>query len=325
MESKRKPQRVVIIGSGPAAHTAAIYAARAELGPVLYEGEMAGGVPAGGQLMTTTHIENFPGFPEGVSGSDLMERMKRQSERFGTTIVPETVTKIEILGREDAQPTYAVHTKTHSVETKTVIIATGASAKRMNIPGAGDGELWNNGVSACAVCDGALPMFRNKTVFVVGGGDSAMEEAGFLTKFVAEVYLVHRRDTLRASKIMQSRALKNKKIKVLFSSAVTEAHGEDCLSAVSVKNLRDDTVTRYEASGLFFAIGHTPNTAFLPAGIQKDDNGYVCTEAGSTKTTLEGVFCAGDAHDKKWRQAITAAGTGCMAALEAERYLHEAE
>ncbi|OIR59109.1 MAG: thioredoxin reductase [Amphiamblys sp. WSBS2006] len=313
-----RTENIVIIGGGPAAHTAAIYAARAELNPVLYEG-----VAAGGQLITTTHIENFPGFPEEISGPALMEKMKKQSEKFGTRIVSENVIGIETHRGNNGLTLYTVHTATQSVKTRTVVVATGASAKRTDIPGTGDNELWNRGVSACTICDGSLPMFRNKIVFVIGGGDSAMEEALFLTKFASAVYIVHRRDTLRASKIMQSRAKNNRKIKILFSSVVTEAHGKDHLDAVTVRNLKNNTTEKHGASGLFFAIGHTPNTAFLPEEIQRDDTGYVLVEKGSTKTTMDGIFCAGDAHDKKWRQAITAAGTGCMAALEAERYLEE--
>lgn len=313
-------RNVVIIGSGPAAHTAAIYTARAGLSPLMYEGYMAGGTPAGGQLTTTTHIENFPGFPEGISGVELMDRMRNQSIKFGAEIITETV--IEIVVSENI---FVISTKNRKFFSKTVIVATGATAKRMEIKGASDHEFWNKGVSACAVCDGALPIFRGKPLFVVGGGDTAMEEALFLSKFGSKVFVVHRRDELRASKIMQERAKKSLKIEFLFSHIVTEAKGSEFLSSVIVKNLKTDEEKTLPAAGLFFAIGHSPNTSFLPKEIYKDENGYVLTEPGTTKTSIKGIFCAGDAQDKKWRQAITAAGTGCMAALETEKYIESLE
>jgi thioredoxin reductase (NADPH) len=308
--------KVVIIGSGPAAHTAAIYAARAELQPVLFEGFMAGGVAAGGQLTTTTDVENFPGFPEGVMGPELTERFRAQSARFGTVIHTETVNSVDFSQRPfkyvaDSEEGYA-----HSI-----IIATGATAKRLDIPGTRDGELWQKGVSACAVCDGALPLFRDKPLVVVGGGDSAMEEASFLTKFGSKVYVVHRRDDLRASKIMQQRALDNPKIEFVWSHEVILASGDAVLQQVTVKSTKTGEETKLAASGLFFAIGHKPNTEFLGGQIETDAEGYIVTKPDSTATNIEGVFAAGDVQDKKWRQAITAAGTGCMSALEAEHYL----
>jgi thioredoxin reductase (NADPH) len=309
-------ENLVIIGSGPAAHTAAIYAARAELEPVLFEGFMAGGVAAGGQLTTTTDVENYPGFPEGVQGPELMERMRAQSERFGTRIFTETVNRVDLSRRP-----FRYVTDEREGEAEVLIIATGATAKRLPIPGAAEGELWQRGISACAVCDGALPMFRDQPLVVIGGGDSAMEEGTFLTKYASKVYLVHRRDELRASKIMQKRAMENPKVEFLWSHAVVAALGESHLEAVRVEDLKTGDEREVEAAGLFFAIGHEPNTGFLEGQLELDEVGYIKTRPGTTQTSVEGVFAAGDVQDKVWRQAVTAAGTGCMAALEAERLL----
>jgi thioredoxin reductase (NADPH) len=309
-------RKVVIIGSGPAAHTAAIYAARAELAPLLFEGFLAGGVAAGGQLTTTTDVENFPGFPEGIMGPELCDRFRAQSTRFGTEIVTETVEELDLSKRP-----FRVKSDTMEVFAETLIIATGATAKRLDVPGTRDGELWQRGISACAVCDGALPIYRNRPLAVIGGGDSAVEEATYLTKYGAKVYLIHRRDELRASKIMQQRALENPKIQMVWSHELVAALGGPDLERIRLRNNKTGEENELEVAGLFFAIGHVPNTAFLGGQIDLDEDGYVITKPGTTETNVPGVFAAGDVQDKRWRQAITAAGTGCMSALQAEHFL----
>jgi thioredoxin reductase (NADPH) len=307
-----------IIGSGPAAYTAAIYAARAELHPILFEGFLANGIAAGGQLTTTTLVENYPGFPEGIQGPELCERFRKQGEYFGTKIISETVERVDFSSRP-----YKVLSDNTQVEADAVIVATGAIAKRLEFKGSGDPPegFWNRGISACAVCDGAAPIFRNKDLVVIGGGDSAMEEAIFLTKFGKSVTVIHRRDELRASKVMQSRAKANEKIRFLFSHVVVEAYGDSVLQGIHVRDLKSDRVKDMPCSGLFFAVGHLPATKFLDNQLSLDEDGYIKTVPGSTKTNVAGVFACGDVQDKKWRQAVTAAGTGCMAALEAEHYL----
>lgn len=311
-------ENCIIIGSGPAAHTAAIYAGRANLNPLMFEGMMAGGVAAGGQLTTTTDVENFPGFPNGISGPDLMLKMRAQSIKCGTRIETVTVDKVDL----SAIP-YKVFVGSKAYETKTLILATGATAKRLAVKG--EETLWQRGISACAVCDGALPIFRNKVLVVIGGGDSAVEEASYLTKFASKVYLVVRRDVLRASKTMQQRALDNAKLEILWTSNVIEAIGEKFLTQLKICNNQTKEERIIDASGLFYAVGHTPNTAFLESQLTTDDAGYLQTIPGTASTSIPGVFACGDVQDKTYRQAITAAGSGCMAGLEAERYLTELE
>ncbi len=309
-------RKLVIIGSGPAAHTAAIYAARANLHPLLYEGFMSG--PAGGQLMTTTDVENYPGFPEGVLGPELMVKFRAQSERFDTKILTEDVESVDLSKRPFIVRGAATH-----VEAEAIIIATGATAKRLDIEGARDGEFWQKGVTACAVCDGAAPIFRNQHLYVIGGGDSAVEEATFLTKYGSRVFIVHRRDQLRASKIMAERALKHPKIEVLWNRVIEKISGDRVVRKVLLKNLADGTVEERDAGGVFFAIGHQPNTGFLQGQVEVNEVGYIIVKNGSTRTSREGIFAAGDVQDPTYRQAVTAAGTGCMAALDAERWLNE--
>lgn len=312
-----KQTKLVIIGSGPAGYTAAIYASRANLKPVLYEGFFSG--PAGGQLMTTTDVENYPGFPEGITGPDLMDTFRKQALRFGTEILTEDVLEVDLSKRP-----FLVTGSKHIFHTECLIIATGATANRLDIPGTRDDEFWQKGVTACAVCDGANPIFRNKPLFVIGGGDSAVEEASFLTKFGSRVFLVHRRDTLRASKIMQKRAFENPKIEILWDSVVESVEGDNIVRHVTIKNLKTGDVQKMGAAGLFFAVGHTPTTAFLKGQVALHDNGYIKVHPGTTQTSVEGVFAAGDVYDHVYRQAITAAGSGCMASLDAERWLtHE--
>ena len=312
MEKKIEERAVIIIGSGPAGYTAAIYAARAMLRPILFEGFATG--TAGGQLMTTTDVENFPGFPEAISGPDLMGRMRKQAERFGTEVVTEDVLSVDC-----SQRPFLVTSSSRRVLAQAVIIATGAMARRLDIKGTRDGEFWQKGVSACAVCDGALPIFRNKDVFVIGGGDSAMEESLYLTRYTSRVFIVHRRDALRASKIMADRATRHPKITVLWDSVVDEVSGDTLLRSVTIRNVKTGAREIHPASGLFFAVGHEPNTAFLQGQLATDRNGYLVVTPGTCRTSVPGIFAAGDVQDHVYRQAVTAAGSGCMAALEVER------
>ena len=308
-------KNVVIVGSGPAGHTAAIYAARANLSPFMFEGYVMGG-SAGGQLTTTTEVENYPGFPEGIGGPELMQLFRKQSERFGTEMVQEDVTSADF-----SQRPFVLKSENREVLAHSVIISTGAIAKRMGVPN--EEKMWNNGMSACAVCDGALPMFRNQPLMVIGGGDTAVEEATYLTKFGSVVYMVHRRDELRASKIMQERAFKNPKLEIIWDTILEDAVGKDYLTGARLKNVKTQEVREMEVTGLFYAIGHTPNTSIFNGQLDLDGAGYIKLKVGTQETNIEGVFAAGDVHDHKYRQAVTAAGTGCAASLEAERWLAE--
>ncbi len=299
---------VAIIGSGPAGYTAGIYASRASLEPVLFEG-----LESGGQLMLTTDVENYPGFDSGVMGPDLMQIFKKQAERFGTQIKTETVNKIEKIDGG-----FKLESGKGSYEFKSVIISSGASAIWLDVKG--EKELQGHGVSSCATCDGFF--FKEKKVIVVGGGDSAMEEALFLTKFATKVYIVHRRDSFRASKIMQGRVLENEKIEVLWNKEVTEIHGKETVNSVSLKDTGDHSSLELAIDGVFVAIGHTPNVAFLDGLVDLDEKGYIKTGfTTDTSTSVPGVFAAGDVADSVYRQAVTAAGTGCQAAIDAERWL----
>lgn len=310
-----KREKLIIIGSGPAAHSAAIYAARAELQPLIFEGFMAGGVAAGGQLTTTTDVENYAGFHQGIQGPQLMVYMRKQSVRCGARVVTQTIERVDL-----SQQPFAVTTEEgEGYHASALIIATGATAKRLHI--AGEDTYWQHGISACAVCDGALPLFRDKPLMVIGGGDAACEEALFLTKYGSIVYMVVRRDQLRASAVMQTRVRSNPKVQILWSHIPVEATGKELLTHVRLQSTIDQTPRQIEVAGLFYAIGHTPNTVFLQGQLQVDDTHYVITEPGSTRTSVAGVFAAGDVQDKIYRQAVTSAGTGCMAALDAEKYL----
>lgn len=308
-------KKVVIIGSGPAGYTAGIYTARALLEPVMFEGFMAGGIP-GGQLMTTTDVENYPGFPTGVSGPELMEQFKKQAINFGTVCLTEDVVSVDLQGEH-----FVVRGTSTQVRAHSIIISTGANAKRLDVPGTRDGELWQRGVSACAVCDGAIPIFRNKELYVIGGGDTACEEAMFLTKYASKVYIVHRRDALRASKIMAERVMQHPKIEIIWDSVVDGVHGDKVVDSVTVRHLKSGEVAARPAGGLFFAVGHQPNTQFLAGQLELTEAEYIKVVPGTAQTSIPGVFAAGDVQDHVYRQAVTAAGSGCMAAIEAERYL----
>jgi thioredoxin reductase (NADPH) len=321
--------KVVIIGSGPAAHTAAIYLSRAELSPILYEGMLANGTAAGGQLTTTTDVENFPGFPKGISGPQLMEDMREQSERFGTKILTETISRLDLKSKPFRMWTSGAdgegHTPAHTADV--VIVATGANARRLGLQG--EEAYWQSGISACAVCDGAVPIFRNKPLVVIGGGDSAAEEAIFLTKYGSSVTVLVRKDALRASKTMAKRLLANPKVNVRFNTVGVEVQGAPgpggLMSHLRIKNVRTKAEETLEANGLFYAVGHDPATELVRTQLSVDADGYILTEPGTSYTSIAGVFAAGDVQDKRYRQAITSAGSGCIAALEAEKYLAEME
>ncbi|KAM0791060.1 thioredoxin-disulfide reductase [Microbotryomycetes sp. NB124-2] len=323
LKTGSKVHKVVVIGSGPAGHTACIYLARAALEPVMFEGMLANGVAAGGQLTTTTDVENFPGFPEGIRGPEMMDLFRGQSARFGTDIRTETISKVDLSSRpfklwregaEQEEPELA----------QTLIIATGASARRMHLPG--EETYWQSGISACAVCDGAVPIFRKKPLAVVGGGDSACEEAIYLTKYASHVYVLVRRDVLRASKVMAKRLTSHPKVTVLWNTVPTEAKGDgDLLQSLTIESTKTGEKSDLQVNGLFYAIGHVPATALVRGQLETDEDGYIITQPGTSVTSVKGVFAAGDVQDKKYRQAITSAGSGCIAALEAERLLAEEE
>ncbi len=314
--SNSRVENMVIIGSGPAGYTAAIYAARANLKPVMFEGLQAGGVP-GGQLMTTTEVENFPGFPEGITGPQLMEKMKAQAERWGTETYTEDVVKVDL-----SQRPFTIISTEREVKAHSIVIATGATAKRLGLPS--EDKYWSKGMSACAICDGASPLFKGQEVAVVGGGDSAAEEAVYLTKYSSHVHLLVRRDVMRASKTMQDRVLNNPKITVHWHTQPIDVFGEDGkLTGVKLKHNQSGKETDLLVKGLFYAIGHTPNTSLFQGQLALDSVGYIVVKPGTVETSVEGVYAAGDVQDHEYRQAITAAGTGCMAALLAERWLSE--
>jgi thioredoxin reductase (NADPH) len=298
---------VIIIGSGPAGLTAALYAARANLKPLVIEG-----VQSGGQLMITTEVENYPGFPKGILGPELMDQMHAQVERFGTEFVRGDITAVDL-----KKTPFRITTDEETYYSKTLIIASGASAKLMGLPS--EMRLMGHGVSACATCDGFF--FRGKEVVVVGGGDTAIEEATFLTKFATKVTIIHRRDSLRASKIMQDRAKTNPKIAFLWDTVIEDVKGDPVVTAVQLKNVKTGKATEMKCDGVFVAIGHEPNTKLFAGQLKLDEHGYIVTKKETTETSAPGVFAAGDVQDHRYRQAVTAAGTGCMAAIDAEKYL----
>ncbi len=306
-------ENLVIVGSGPAGYTAAIYAARANLNPLLITGFRRGGIP-GGQLMTTTHVENFPGFPDGVLGPKLMDLMKAQAERWGTQLLEADADDIDL-----SQRPYTIKADGQTIHTQSLIIATGASANRLGIPN--EDQFWSKGISACAICDGATPQFRNEELAVVGGGDSACEEAVYLTKYGSHVHLLVRSDHLRASAAMANRVEANPQITVHWNTEVVTVEGTDWMNLLRLRQRDSGQEEILPVRGMFYAIGHTPNTELLRGQLDCDGRGYLVTQPGRPETSLEGVFAAGDVSDAEWRQGITAAGSGCQAALAAERWL----
>ena len=308
---------VVIVGSGPAAWTAAVYAARANLNPLVFEGEPVGTEVPGGQLMLTTDIENYPGFPEGVTGPDLMDRMKAQAIRYATVVRSELVSSVDM----SQHPFVITSSYSEPVRALSVVVATGAKAKWIGLPNELRLAQSGGGVSACAVCDGALMFYRQKVLAVVGGGDTAMEEALYLTKYASEVVIIHRRDKFRASRVMADRVLGHPKVRVIWNTRVAEVHGKSEIERLSLENIATGETSDLTVGGLFVAIGHEPNTTFLNGQLDLTPHGYIKVDPWRTSTSVPGVFAAGDVIDDYYRQAITSAGTGCMAALEAERWL----
>ena len=302
-------RNVIVIGSGPAGFTAALYAARANLAPLVLKG-----LEAGGQLMLTTDVENYPGFADGLLGPELMDQMEKQAARFGAEIIPVHVTDVDLSERP-----FVVRAGDQEWRGRTIIVATGATARWLGVPG--EEKLRGRGVSACATCDGFF--FRDRELVVVGGGDTAMEEATFLTKFASKVTIIHRRDEFRASKVMSARALANPKVDVMWNTTVAEVHGDDAVSGVTLNDVRTDESRTLAADGLFVAIGHDPNTALFRGKLALDDEGYVTVAEPRTATSVPGVFAAGDVTDRIYRQAVTAAGQGCKAAIDAERFLED--
>ena len=308
-------ENLVIVGSGPAGYTAAIYAARANLSPVVITGFQDGGIP-GGQLMTTTHVENFPGFPDGILGPELMDRIKAQAVRWGTRLVEADADAIDL-----SQRPFRIQADGQTIQAHAVILATGASANRLGLPS--EQRFWNAGISACAICDGATPQFRDVELAVVGGGDSACEEAVYLTKYASRVHLIVRSDKLRASKAMADRVLANPRVEVHWNRQVADCTGGDWLEAIQLKDTSGGPSEELAVRGMFYAIGHTPNTRLVRDQLSTDAKGYLITEPGRPETSVEGVYASGDVADAEWRQGITAAGSGCQAALAAERWLTE--
>ena len=307
-------EQVIIIGSGPAGLTAAIYTSRANLFPLLIEGFQSGGT-SGGQLMTTNIVENFPGFPEGIPGPQLMDKIKQQAERVGTRFIMEDVREI----KTDKRPFVVVSMSGQEYEANSIIIATGATARRLPLDS--EKKFWTRGVSACAVCDGALPIYRDKELAVIGGGDSAVEEASHLTNFGSKVYIIHRRDELRAGKLLQKRAMEHPKIEILWNKGVVEFIGDEKLSGLKLKDTNTNEISELAVAGAFEAIGHQPNTGFLDGQLEEDENGYLITKPTTMMTSMEGIFAAGDVQDSNYRQAVSAAGSGCMAAIDCERWI----
>ena len=306
---ENKPEKVIIIGSGPAGFTAAIYSSRANLSPLLFEGDQPGG-----QLMTTTDVENYPGFADGVMGPEMMQVFRKQAERFGTKIISQLVDKVDFSKRP-----FKVWSNGKEYQAQTVIISTGATAKLLNIES--EKKFWGKGVSACATCDGAF--FKNVEVAIVGGGDTAMEEALFLTRYATKVHVIHRRDSFRASKIMADRVMNHEKINVIWNSEIEEVYGDRIVRGVKIKSTKDGSISDLKVEGLFIAIGHKPNTDIFKGQLEMNEVGYLITKPDSTYTNVDGVFACGDVQDPVYRQAVTAAGTGCMSAIDAERWLEK--